>query len=250
MKKFLEITRFQHHKLTVINIVYFVLTLPLLFCLYVLANTAFGVSAGEAVVDVLPGLGFYMSLFAGWSRWVLLLAIAVSGLLYGPVKCLFFELLLAFYRGEYRFFTDIWSKNLKKLNREVPAGILDLLICGLLLGNLSGFFTWPVRVHWIILLGSGIALIFWLQVRRYLFLMTAATDLGFWPCFKNSVILSVSGLGNAGKSIAGIIVIAAITYLIIPIITVVVLPIAYYWTNFMFMSCCLYPEIERTVLRD
>ena len=250
MKTFFR-TYYDHFWLFVLlNIITFILTLPLLLIVYLWVNAAFGIAANEAVVDILPGLGFYMSLFAGWSRWTMLLVIAASGLLYGPAKCLFFEMTVAFYRGDYRFFSDIWLKTHEKLSREVPLGLVDLLICGLLLANLSGYFAWPMSVQWIIRLGSAIALIFWLQVRRYLFLMLAVSDLRLWPCFKNSVILSVSGLGKAGKSIAVSIVIAAITDLSIPIITVVVLPIAAYWLNFLSMTCCLCPEIEHRVLRS
>ena len=250
MRKFWEILKLNHRKLTLFNIIYFLLTLPLLFCLYVLVNTAFGVAAEGTVIDVLPGLGFYMSIFSGWSRLSILLLIVASGLLYGPVRCFIQAYLISFYNADHSFFADIWLHVNRKLGREVPLGVLDLLICGFALANLTGFLSWPGAVQWIIRFGSAIVLIFWMQVRRLIFMMVVCSDLKVWPILKNSIILSVSGLGDMGRSITVSIVIWGITYLTLPLITVIVLPIAAYWLNFLNMTCCLYPQMRRYVLRE
>ena len=258
MKTYFRIFRDQFHRLTLLNFVYFVLTLPLMFVFYVCVNAAFGVSAGEAVADILPGLGFYMTLFSAGSRagHILVLAsIIVSALLYGPLKYLYCCTLRAFFCGEYRFFSDVFAQLRGRLIQSMLIGLADLLIFGQLFGNLTGapiFMALPANgaMRLLIRAFSLIALLFWIQLRRYLFVMEASAKLSFGALIKNSAILSVVELGHSGKSLCVSILVWGITFLTLPLVTVILLPVCAYSVNLLSEVCILYPEIERRVLKD
>lgn len=256
MRSFFRIYKEKFWRLTLLNAVHFCLTLPLLYVLYVCINAAAGVSAGESVVDVLPGVGFYMTLFSVQSttgRIFLIAAVVVSALLFGPLKFVMAGVHCACYTGRYRYFADVLTALRRKLRQALLLGLIDSLVLGRLLLNISGiqlFAHNPVLGSASLLLRvvSLIVLLFWLQIRRYFYILAFSAELGTWALLKNSLILSVSAFGGCSKATAACVLIWALTFLTVPLATVILLPLCAGTAASLANVCCLYPIVELRVL--
>lgn len=257
MRSFFRIYKEKFWRLTLLNVVCFCLTLPLLYVLYVCINAAAGVSTGDAVVDILPGVGFYMTLFSVQSttgRAFLIAAVVASALLFGPLKFVMAGVHCACFSGRYRYFADVLSMLRRKLPQAFLLGTIDVLVLGRLLLNLSGiqlFAHNPALGSASVLLRvvSLIALLFWFQIRRYFYILAFAAELGTWALLKNSLILSVSEFGRCSKATAASVLIWALTFLTLPLVTVILLPLCAGTAASLANVCCLYPVVEQRVLR-
>ena len=254
MKYFFRIYRDRFWRLLLLNLVYFCLILPLLLLLYICLNAYTGISVGDAsVADVLPGLGFFLSLFSAESdagRTAVTAAVIVSCLLFGPLKYVFESELIGFYTGEHSFFADVLSSLRKKLPQALLFGLLDLCVLARTITNLCGLFSpgWPDAVSAVLRVFSGIVLLFWISFRRWMFLLSAGCDLRVWPLLKNSFLLTASDFGKTSQCTLACAVIWAVTFLTLPIVTVVLLPLFSYSAAALAAACFLYPTVEKRVL--
>ncbi len=256
MKAFFRIYRDRFWQLTLLNIVYFCCVLPLLFFLYICLNAYTGILVGDSsVADVLPGLGFFMPLFSystNAGRVIVIAVSIVSVLLFGPVKCALFMVQSLHFTGNYRFFADVWSKLRKKLSQTLILGLLDILVLGRTIANLCGVY-FPSGTGALFLLlrvFSLIVLLFWLIFRRWLYLLSANCNLRLWPLIRNCLILTVSGLGKTSQCTAACVLIWALTFLTLPIVTVILLPLFSYSAAGLATVCALYAVVKEKVLRD
>ena len=255
MKTFFRIYRDRFWRLTLHNLVYFCVSLPLLLVLYICVNAYTGINVGDAAVaDVLPGLGFFLSLFSflsGGGRALAIAFVALSALLYGPMKFVLYHVEISYLRGDYRFFADSLAALKRKLPQALLLGVLDLLVLGRTVANLCGLYGFVLSGTMAVLLRvfSFVVLLFWLTFRRWFFLLAAACELRLRDLLKDSFLLSVSGLGRASQCTAACVLIWAVTFLTLPLVTVVLLPLVSYAAASLATVCSLYPLAERQVLR-
>lgn len=256
MRKFFRIYRDKFWRLTLLNLVCFVITLPLCMILYICANAVLGIAEGDAVVDILPGLGFYMSLFAVETRAgsiAVYAAVAASALLFGPLKFTLTGTIWDFRAGRYRFFADVLSRLRKKWRQAMALGLIDVIVIGRLATNIAGiqlfyqggFPPWLLMgLRWL----SVFALLFWALIRHYMYAMSYAAELRLWPLLKNCYILAFSSFGRNAECTAAAGLIWALTLLTVPLATVILLPIFSYSACTLATVCAVYPGIETYVL--
>lgn len=256
MRDFFRIYRDRAWRLTLLNAVHFCLVLPLLLVLYICVNAYSGIFVGDgSVADVLPGLGFFISVFSyetSAGRALVIASVALSALLFGPMKFVLYHTELGFFTGEYRFFADVLSSLRKKLPQALLLGLLDLLILGRTVSNLCGVFIigFPQTVSMILRVFSLIVLVFWLAFRRWMYLLCASCELRAWPILKNSYLLMLSGLGRTSRCTAACVLIWALTFLTLPLVTVILLPLFAYSASSLAAVCSLYPVVREKVLRE
>ena len=255
MKHFLNIYRNRFWRLTLINFAYFILVSPLMLIFYICVNAYTGIYVGDSsVADVLPGLGFFMSLFSmdtAIGRVLTVAAVVLSAILFGPLKMTVYHIETGYFTSSNFFFSDTLSELKKKLTQTIILGILDLLILGRTLTNLSGIFTfeWTPILTVLLRLFSLVVLLFWLTFRRWAYLLISTCQLRFFQILKRSFLLTVSGLGKSSKCSAFCVLIWAIVFLTIPIVTVITLPLFAFAASSLATVCTLYPLVQSTVFR-
>ena len=256
MRAFFRVYRNRFWRLTLFNAVYFCLTLPLLFVFYICVNAYTGIFVGDAsVADVLPGLGFFMAVFSldtATGRALTLIAIAFSALLFGPLKFTLYHLEIGYFTSANRFFSESLSALRKKLPQALLLGVLDLLVLGRTLTNLCGLFSaaWTPLLSALLRAFSLIVLLFWISFRRWMYLLSASCTLRILQILKNGFLLTVSGLGKSAQCSAACAVIWAISFLTVPIVTVVALPLLAYSSSSLFTVCSLYPLVHAKVCKE
>ncbi len=256
MKAFFRVYRNRFWRLTLFNVVYFCLELPLLLVFYICLNAYTGIYVGDsAVADVLPGLGFFISLFPTSTpvgRAFVIACVAIAAVLFGTLKTVLYRTEIEFYTGEYRFFADVLSSLRKKLPQTLALGLLDLLVLGRTVSNLCGVFGlgWPPAVSALIRVFSLIVLLFWLAFRRWAYLLSAACELRLWPLLKDSFLLTTSGLGRTSLCTAACALIWGLTFLTLPLVTVVLLPLLSYSASSLATVCSLYPYVAEHIIKD
>lgn len=255
MKAYFRVYRNRFWRLTLFNIVYFCVALPLLLVLYICLNAYTGINVGDsAVADVLPGLGFFISLFPTSTligRVFVLISVAIAAVLFGTMKTVLYRTEIEFLTGNYRFFADVLSDIRKKLSQTFVIGLLDLLVLGRTVSNLCGVFGlgWPPAVSVVIRVFSLIVLLFWLAFRRWVYLLSAACELRLRPILKNSFLLTVSGLGRTSLCTAACALIWGLTFLTLPLATVILLPLLSYSASSLATVCSLYPYVEEHIIK-
>ena len=256
MRRFFRVYREKFWRLTLLNLVYFLCTLPLLLALYVCVNAALGIAEGDVVVDLLPGVGFYMVAFGTESalgRGIVLGLMGLSALLYGPLKFTVTGTVCSFYTGKYRFFADILARLKKKWGQALLLGVIDTLVVGRLASNIAGIqlfaqVPWAETLLAVSRWFSVFALLFWLMIRRYFFILSYSAELKLWPLLKNSYILAFSAFGKNAETLAASWVIWALTLLVLPLLTVILLPLFPYVGSLLATVCGVYPAVEKYVL--
>lgn len=256
MKSFFRTYRDHAWRLTLFNAAYFVLVSPLLLILYICLNAYSGILVGDSsVADVLPGLGFYMSVFSfetALGRALTITAVALSALLFGPVKFLMLRMEIGFCSDQYRFFADDLALLRKRLPQTLVFGIVDLLVLGRTITNLCGVFDfgWQQTILLLLRIFSLIVLVFWIAFRRWMYLLSASCDLRIRQILKNGFLLTAACFGKNAQCSAACVLIWAITFLTLPIVSVVLLPLCAYSASSLTAVCSLYPIIQSKVLKE
>ncbi len=255
MKAYFGVFRNRFWRLTLFNAAYFCAVLPLLLILYICINAYTGINVGDsAVADVLPGLGFYVSLFAASTaagRVFVAAAIVLSAILFGTLKTILYRTQIEFFTGQYRFFGDVLAAIRIKLPQTFVIGLLDLLVLGRTVSNLCGVFSvgWTPALYTVIRIFSLIVLLFWIAFRRWMYLLAASCELRLWPILKNSFLLSASGFGRTSLCTAACLTVWGITFLTLPLVTVILLPLLSYSASSLAAVCCLYPYAAEHIIK-
>ena len=146
-------------------------------------------------------------------RWLLL---ALSVLAYGPVKCGVTYVLRNYSRQSHSWISDIWDKARENWKQGMLFGILDCAIAALVLFNLT--YTPSPELATVVRISKYLTLLlamFYVFMRKYIYLMIVTVSLNLSSLVKNAWLLAFIGIFRNFFSGLGNLLIWLVSYLLI-----------------------------------
>ena len=237
------------------NLWYFIVTLPMLIFLFYLLNGIFAdrlEALGEETI-LFAGVGFIASFFSFIPSQLNIPLLVLSVLLYGPATMGLTYVFRNFAREEHAWTSDLWSRAWSNARQGLVFGILDLVLTYLfLLGIFGGIApagrTVGYALSAILKVICALALVVWLFMRHYTYLMAVTINLNVLQILKNAWLFVVLGFGR--NLISGVVTLAAVvvSFLLAPLLTVITLPLFFYsFTWFCTIFTC-YPVVKKYII--
>lgn len=235
-----------------LNIVYFLISLPILLYFYYTANGFFIAYFGNNYVDLLPGVGFIAALTSGIPDVLNIPILVISVLLYGPLKMGMTYVYRNYTREEHAWFSDVWEKAKENWKQGIILGVLDFLITLLLVNNIvGGFSAQSTGVGTLLLVSrylSIVLLIIFLFVRHYSYLIAVSVELPVRAIIRNSLLFVVMGLGRNILATAACAALWLLALFTLPLASVVCLPLLMYAVcGFATVYIC-YPTVKKYII--
>ena len=237
------------------NLWYFLITLPMLIYIFYLLNGIFAdklALLGDDVV-LLAGVGFLASVFSFVPRFLYTPLLIISILLYGPITMGVTYIFRNFAREEHAWASDLWSRAWSNVRQGLVFGLLDIaLTCIFVSGMFGNVATAGRNVSYalsvILSVICGIALVIWLLMRHYTYLMAVTVNLSVIRILRNAWLFVVLGFGRNLLSAAVTIACAVVSFLLAPLLTIVTVPLLYYsFTWFCTVFTC-YPVVKKYLI--
>jgi hypothetical protein len=238
-----------------LNLIYFVITFPMLLYVFYFLNGYFADSLKEVGSNyiLLEGVNFIALLFDFVPTFLYTPILILSILLYGPATMGITYIFRNFAREEHAWTTDIFSRGKSNFLQGLFFGIADVLIISLLVTGILGNpgeagRTIGYSLSVILSMLCTIALIVWLFMRHYTYMTAVTVKLSVFAILKNAWLFVVLGFGRNVISLAVTLAMIVICFLLSPILTLFLLPIAYYsFTWFCTVFTC-YPVIKKYII--
>lgn len=237
------------------NLCYFLITLPIVIYVFYLVNGIFAdrlEALGEGSI-LFAGVGFIASFFSFIPSWLNTPLLVVSVLLYGPITMGLTYMYRNFAREEHAWTSDLWSRAWANARQGLFFGILDLLLTFLFIWGMFGRLASEGRnisfaLSTILSVISGIALVIWLFMRHYTYLMAVTINLNVFQILKNAWLFVV--LGFLRNLISGLVTLGCVvvTFLLAPLITVITLPLFFYSFSWFCTIFTCYPIVKKYLI--
>lgn len=234
------------------NLCYFLITLPMVIYAFYLINGIFAdrlEAMGEGYI-LFAGVGFIASFFSFIPTWLNTPLLVLSVLLYGPITMGLTYMYRNFAREEHAWASDLWSRAWSNARQGLFFGIMDLLLTFLFIWGMFGRLAAGGRnlsfaLSTILSVISGIALVIWLFMRHYTYLMAVTINLSVFQILKNAWLFVV--LGFRRNVTSGVVTLACIvvTFLLAPLITVITLPLFFYSFSWFCTVFTCYPIVKK-----
>ena len=234
------------------NLCYFLITLPMVIYAFYLINGIFAdrlEAMGEGYI-LFAGVGFIASFFSFIPAWLNTPLLILSVLLYGPITMGLTYMYRNFAREEHAWASDLWSRAWSNARQGLFFGIMDLLLTCLFIWGMFGRLAAEGRnlsfaLSTILSVISGIALVIWLFMRHYTYLMAVTINLSVFQILKNAWLFVV--LGFRRNVTSGVVTLACIvvTFLLAPLITVITLPLFFYSFSWFCTVFTCYPIVKK-----
>ena len=234
------------------NLCYFLITLPMVIYAFYLINGIFAdrlEAMGEGYI-LFAGVGFIASFFSFIPTWLNTPLLVLSVLLYGPITMGLTYMYRNFAREEHAWASDLWSRAWSNARQGLFFGIMDLLLTFLFIWGMFGRLAAEGRnlsfaLSTILSVISGIALVIWLFMRHYTYLMAVTINLSVFQILKNAWLFVV--LGFRRNVTSGVVTLACIvvTFLLAPLITVITLPLFFYSFSWFCTVFTCYPIVKK-----
>lgn len=201
---FFELVWRKFGRLILLNLIFFIVILPLVCCFYYMFYSLLSNVLLEAGVDLAQeGIGLnllpqlLLSLAYSIQPWLRIALVVLSAVCYGPAMCGYTFMLRNFARQQHAWNSDFWDRSLKNFKQGLFFGLLDLALLAVFAfnlsintaaaGNLAGIFT---LVRYL----SFALLLLYLFMRNYVYLLAVTFELNVFQILKNAWIFSVIGL--------------------------------------------------------
>jgi uncharacterized membrane protein YesL len=194
-------------RLVLINFIYFVLLLPIIFIIYLTFNELLGffellpeISADtESGVVGIPGMLVIAILSGIYGSPVFLVLLLASAILYGPATCGFTYILRNYSREEHAWLSDFWSRAKSNFRQGLAIGLLEIAAFYVFVMNitLSGAGSPGGVMDWLLLVSRVLSValfVIFLFMRHYLYLMVVTFDLKVSHIIKNAFFFAFIGL--------------------------------------------------------
>ena len=234
------------------NLCYFLITLPIVIYAFYLINGIFAdrlEAMGEGYI-LFAGVGFIASFFSFIPAWLNTPLLILSVLLYGPITMGLTYMYRNFAREEHAWASDLWSRAWSNARQGLFFGIMDLLLTCLFIWGMFGRLAAEGRnlsfaLSTILSVISGIALVIWLFMRHYTYLMAVTINLSVFQILKNAWLFVV--LGFRRNVTSGVVTLACVvvTFLLAPLITVITLPLFFYSFSWFCTVFTCYPIVKK-----
>ncbi len=237
------------------NLCYFLITLPIVIYAFYLINGIFAdrlEAMGEGYI-LFAGVGFIASFFSFIPAWLNTPLLILSVLLYGPITMGLTYMYRNFAREEHAWASDLWSRAWSNARQGLFFGIMDLLLTCLFIWGMFGRLAAEGRnlsfaLSTILSVISGIALVIWLFMRHYTYLMAVTINLSVFQILKNAWLFVV--LGFRRNVTSGVVTLACVvvTFLLAPLITVITLPLFFYSFSWFCTVFTCYPIVKKYLI--
>lgn len=243
----------------IINLLYFVVFLPILTLIYIIFYMNLieltPLAAGEEgfSLPLLPGM---LAAIAGslptFVAWLLL---GLSIILYGPATCGLTYMLRNFYRQEHTWVSDFFDRAKRNFKQGIVLGILDVAVVTLLMMNMfytvdpagEGMMVWLLTIAKYL---SVLLLVIYAFMRQYTYLMAVTFDLRLPQIMRNAFIFAILGLWRNLLALVLIIVTVVVFVLLNQIVELVMVPLLLFaFCGFIGMFCC-YPVVKKHMIPD
>ena len=253
--RFLELYFRKFWRFLTLNLWYFLITLPMVLYVFYTLNGFFAdrlEEIGEGVM-LLAGVGFIASVFSFVPRVLNVPLLVVSLLAYGPITMGYTYILRNFAREEHAWMSDFWSRAWSNVRQGLFFGIADILVVCLCVSGMFGGFAeagknMSYALSVIRSVVCGIALVIWLFMRHYTYLMAVTVNLNVFHILKNAWLFVILGFGRNLLSLAVTLACVLVTFLLAPLLTIILLPL-FFWsfTWFCTVFTC-YPIVKKYII--
>lgn len=252
---FFELYFRKFWRLLTVNLEYFAVTLPMLIYIFYVVNGLFAdrlEALGEETV-MLAGVGFIASLFSFIPKWLNAPLLVLSALLYGPVTMGMTYMLRNFAREEHAWGSDLWGRAWSNARQGIIFGLLDIVLVYLFINGMFGGIasagkTAGFALSTILSVICAIALVIWMFMRHYTYLMAVTVNLNIISILKNAWLFTVLGFG---RNVLSFVVTAAcivFSFLLAPLFTIITIPLFFYtFTWFCTVFTC-YPIVKKYII--
>ena len=253
--RFFELYFRKFWRFLTVNLWYFLVTLPMLLYVFYTFNGIFVdrlQEAGEGVI-LFAGVGFIASFFSFVPQFLNIPLLVISVLLYGPVTMGFTYIFRNFAREEHAWMSDFWSRAWSNARQGLFFGIMDILILWLCINGMFGSFAVAGRnlnyaLSVIRSVICGLALVIWLFMRHYTYLMAVTVNLSVFHILKNAWLFVVLGFGRNVLSSLVTLVCTVVTFLLAPLLTIILLPLLFYSFSWFCTVFTCYPIIKKYMI--
>jgi len=235
-----------------LNIYYFLVTLPMLVMVYFMINGYFAdqlISESGEFMDMLPGIGIFASIVSSIPGFLHTPLVILSIVLYGPATMGVTYIYRNFAREEHAWMSDFVSRGWANFRQGLFFGILDVIVVWLLANGILGDFTFGMAAFGIVVKTlSVIALIVYLFMRHYFYMIAVTVNLSCFAILKNSWYFVVLGFWR--NLWAGFVCLLAIVvcFFTLPLISLITLPFLFYsFTGFAVVFTC-YPVVKKYII--
>lgn len=254
--RFLELLSRKSMRLIGLNILYFIVLLPVIVCLYVnvysMVFTIIGLSP-ESIETLPPMLDFCAVLYSYIPSVLHIPLLVISLLLYGPATMGLTYMFRNFVREQHTWINDFFVKARENWKQGLFFGILDIIATVVLVFNWNYGSMWTGEgtvdilvtvVRWISLLTYTV----YFFMRFYTYQLAVTVRLPIRGILKNSAIFAILGLWRNLLATALILVIAFVSVMVNPLIDIVMLPLIMFSLCGLIAVFTTYPIIAKHVL--
>jgi hypothetical protein len=253
--RFFELYFRKFWRFLTLNLWYFLITLPMLLYVFYTLNGYFAdrlKEIGDGVI-LLAGVGFIANVFSFVPQFLNIPLLVVSVLVYGPITMGFTYILRNFAREEHAWMSDFWSRAWSNARQGLFFGIMDILIVWLCVNGMFGGFAEAGKnvsyaLSVIRSVVCGIALVVWFFMRHYTYLMAVTVNLSVFHILKNAWLFVVLGFGRNALSSVVTLACMVVTFLLAPLMTIILLPLFFYSLTWFCTVFTCYPIIKKYII--
>ena len=198
--RFFELYFRKFWRFLTLNLWYFLITLPMVLYVFYTLNGYYAEKLeeiGEGVI-LLAGVGFIANVVSFVPRFLNVPLLVVSVLVYGPITMGLTYIFRNFAREEHAWMSDLWSRAWSNAKQGLFFGIMDILVLFLCIGGMIGGYAEAGKnvsyaLSVIRSVVCGIALVIWLFMRHYTYLMAVTVNLNVFMILKISLRITNFG---------------------------------------------------------
>ena len=239
---FLQLVVRKFFKLITLNLLYFVVLLPLIavFLLYL-----FNIMQIKPEEIVSPLLTLIVMAAGSLPNIVNYLLLIVSAVLFGPATAAVSYILRNYAREEHAWlWYDFKTKAKENFRQAFCVGVIDLVVCASFLFYLSSAAQ-GVEGPFQVLSYLAFPIIFvYIIMRFYIYTVIVTFNISLFNAFKNSLIFFVLGLG---RNLIALIGSAAILFLC-RFLDIVLVPLFAFTFSGFLISFCTWPVIKKYMI--
>ena len=240
------------HRLAAVNIICFLVFLPVFSWFYLVLNLHLHAGASVGMGSILPGLGYFAGLLLRLPPVIFYTLFAASAVLFGPFLLGLHYVTSAIFAGRHVWFSDLFTQARQNARQGILLGFFCILGTHLLLWNIFAGLTSPIS--WLAL---GLAASRWVSIGLLALLLltlpyfcqiAVAIDLPFWAVLKNARILARVYLGRSLLLLFGVTVLLWIALSLFPAFGLLGLPLLLIGLVALAQAAVCFPAVERHVI--
>lgn len=240
------------HRLAIVNVICFLVFLPLMTWFYLVLNSYVHAGLRVGMVDVLPGLGYYAGLLLRLPPVLFYALFAISAVLFGPFLMGLHYVAGTMLQGEQVWISDLFRHARLNAKQGVPAGLFCVILIHLLLWNIfGGIYSYAAWISGALLVSRWVSigiLIFLLLALPYFCQLALAISQPIRTLAKNAGILARVQLGRGILLLLGILVFWWAMLSLFPLLGLFALPVFSIGLTALAQAAVCRPPIERYVL--